>query len=356
MSSHPTLNRRLILTFVLAALAIACPAFAAKEDLVVLRNGDKITGEVKWLTRGKLEYNTDDAGRLQIEWVKIAQLRSPHSFEVETGAGFKYYGRLVASEEAGKLVVGGVELDTLSIPDVVAINALDAGFLKRVRAFLDLGLTFAKANQATTFNTDGEAAYRGNRYGSTFSFSSYAQGDESSPTTSRNSVGLRVIRFLPKRWSALALGQTEQNDELNLELRVTGAAALGRVLKRSNTSELGLGGGLAVTGERFSAHSENPAAGETTNTSLEGLLYAAWDAFRFDSPKLDFATSLSLFPGLSEAGRLRGEATVRLKYEIISDFDVGVSATDTFDSDPPDEDATKNDFITTFTIGWSYRR
>jgi hypothetical protein len=111
-----------------------------------------------------------------------------------------------------------------------------------------------------------------------------------------------------------------------------------------------------VTRERFSANATDPLAEEETGTNLEGLLVAAFDAFRFDSPKLDLAASVFLYPSLSTAGRIRGESTVRLKYELLPDFNVGISATDTFDSEPPEETATKNDFITTFTIGWSYRR
>src|SRR5512138_3250934 len=92
---RPTPKRaalRAAIPLVLLALGapIAAPARAAKEDVVVLQNGDRVTGEVKWLTGGKLEYSTDDAGRLQIEWVKISRLSSPHSFEVETGSGLKY--------------------------------------------------------------------------------------------------------------------------------------------------------------------------------------------------------------------------------------------------------------------------
>lgn len=338
------------------ATAIPSTALAAKTDLLTLGNGDRITGEIKWLTRGKLQYSTDDAGTISIEWVKVARLTSPSSFEVETTTGDKHVGRLAAIDRDGVLLVAGDLVDTLSIPEVVAINALDARFLNRVRAYLDLGLTFAKANEATTFSTEGEAAYRGDKVGGTFGFNSYAQGQESAPTTSRNSVLLRGIRFLPKRWSLLAFGQAEQNDELNLDVRLTGAGGVGRVLKRSNTSELGTGVGLAVTRERFAPGPGDPADEVETESNLEALLFAAWDAFRFDTPKLDFGTSLYLYPSLSTAGRVRGEATLRLKYELFSDFNVGVSATDTFDSDPPEETATKNDYITTFTIGWSYRR
>jgi hypothetical protein len=45
------------------ALLILCsplPLYAEKTDIVILRNGDKITGEINKLDRSLLEYSTDD--------------------------------------------------------------------------------------------------------------------------------------------------------------------------------------------------------------------------------------------------------------------------------------------------------
>jgi hypothetical protein len=144
VTHRPTWKTLPTLLLALSAAAWPAAALAAKTDVLTLHNGDRITGEVKWLTRGKLEYSTDDAGRLSVEWVKVSRLTSQHSFEVETGSGLKYIGRLVAIDQDGVVLIGGAVLDTLSIPDVVVISALDAGFMKRVRAYLDLGLTYAK--------------------------------------------------------------------------------------------------------------------------------------------------------------------------------------------------------------------
>ena len=62
-----------------------------------------------------------------------------------------------------------------------------------------------------------------------------------------------------------------------------------------------------------------------------------------------------MFPSLSQAGRVRSQTDVRLTYEVFNDFNAGIRFSDTFDSRPP-EGATKNDYIVTLTIGWSYRR
>ena len=346
-------TRDALLALALVAAAALQPglAFAEKTDVVILRNGDRITGEVKGLAGGMLDYSTDDAGRLSIEWEKVARMTSPQQFQVELGTGVKYFGRLGVSSRDGFLAVVHSQVDTLRIESVVEISPINAGFLQRVTSYLDVGFTLAKANQATTFSLSGTADYRGPAIGAQFKYDSYAQGQETVPTTARNSARQTFSWYLPRRWSAVAIAQAEQNDELDLEHRFTGGGAMNRVLGRSNQMELTAGAGLVATQERFSS-----AAGSTSNASIEGLVAMNWSAFRFDSLKLDFSTSIALFPSLSQAGRVRGQAEVRLKYELFKDFFGGILLNDTFDSRPPDENSTKNDYVTTLTIGWSYRR
>ena len=353
--SGPPSRRRIALAAVCIALAAAAlgagAAWAAKTDHLVMRNGDHITGEVKGLAYGKLDYSTDDAGRLSIEWEKVVRLTSPQEYQVELGSGVRYFGRLAAGDRDGFIVVQKQGADTLRIADVVEISPISAGFLQRLQSYLDVGLTVARANRATTFSLSGAMEYRGPSFGSQLKFESYAQGQESVPTTTRNSARQSFSLYLPRRWSAVGLAQIEQNDELELDHRFTGGGAMSRVLRRSNRMELSAGAGLVGTQEEFRS-----ATGSTSNTSLEGLLALSASAFRFDSPKLDFSLTFALFPSISDAGRVRGQGDMRLKYELFKDFNAGILLSDTFDSRPPDAGVSKNDYVTTLTIGWSYRR
>jgi len=336
------------LALLVAVVCWARPASAAKTDVVILRNGDHITGEVKGLARGKLDFSTDDAGRLSIEWEKIARLTSIHPFDAEDRTGLRHFGRLNPPGRDGILVFESGRTDTL--PSVIEMTSLNAALVERLTAYLDLGFTLAKANQATTFSSSGMVAYRSASLGSQFTFDSYAQGQESVPTTTRNTLRQSVSWYLPARWSAVALMQFEQNEELDLDHRVTLGGAVERMLQQTNQMELSLGAGLVGTQEQF-----NSTASGTENTGLEGLLAANWDVFHFDSPKLDFSTDVAMFPSLSQAGRVRGQGNLRLVYELFKDFNTGIRLTETFDSRPP-EGATKNDYVVEFTIGWSYRR
>ena len=84
--------RPLVYRVLLAAalLMAALPASAReKTDVVILSNGDHLTGEIKGMSRGKLDLLTDDAGRLSIEWDKIRTVSSTHQYEVELRTGVR---------------------------------------------------------------------------------------------------------------------------------------------------------------------------------------------------------------------------------------------------------------------------
>jgi hypothetical protein len=326
------------------------PALAAKTDLVILKNGDHITGEIKGVSRGKLDYSTDDAGRLSIEWTKVAKVTSPNSFHIERSSGLRYFGRLNAPLRSGYVVVQDFRADTLPVEDVIEVTPLNASFTQRVMSYLDVGFTLAKANTATTFSLSGKTSYRGPTFDSQLSYDSYAQGQESVPTTTRNTLRQFVSWYLQQHWSAVGLAQLEQNDELDLDHRITAGGGAEREIVRTNHQEFNAVAGLVGTQEEFTSET-----GNTSNTNLEGFVAVNWSAFRFDSPTLDFAASFGTFPSITQAGRFRGQSEVRLVYELFNDFNVGIRFTDTFDTSPP-EGASKNDYIAEFTIGWSYRR
>jgi hypothetical protein len=69
-------------------------AEAQKADTVWIRNGDRITGEVKSLTRALLKYSTDDLGTIYIEWDKIDRISTRTTLEIQLSSGLKYYGPL----------------------------------------------------------------------------------------------------------------------------------------------------------------------------------------------------------------------------------------------------------------------
>lgn len=325
---------------------------AQKTDVVVLENGDRITGEIKQLSRGQLEYSTDDVGRIYVEWKKVARVTSQHYFEVELSSGRKYYGLLSPPPADGQLIVRVERADTLTLGEVVGIVPISNQIVDRLKAYLDVGFTLAKANGARTLSVSGDVAYRGPKAGLSASFDTYSQSQEDVASTTRNTLAFNGERYVANRWKYLALTTFEHNDELALDLRLTLGGGVGRPFVQTNSNELAFETTLVGTREQFT----NSADTSTAKWNLEGRLAVTWDAFRYDSPKLDLSMELTVFPSITTLGRVRTDAGTRVRYELFKDFTVGIDFTDSFDNQPPEATASTNDFVTTLTIGWSYRR
>lgn len=333
-----------------ALLAIglwAPPAAAQKTDVVVLRSGDRITGEIKELSKGLLNYKTDDLGTVYIEWYKVAQLTSRYYFEVRTANGRKYYGTFPEDSPEGTIVVLLNRADTLALDAVVAIVPISVSFWSRVDGHLDVGFTFQRAKNTLQLTTGTQIRYRGQKLESIFDGSLYVQHQDSATPTTRASASATERYFLTPRWDTRAQLTLEHNDELSLALRTTGGLLAFNQTVETNRLEVGVGGGLILSSERYTP-------GDTTQISLEGAVGGELAAFRYDRPKLDLTFDVAVYPGITTLGRVRIEADARVSYEIVKDFFFTISAFERFDSKPPAADAQKQDFGITLSVSWTF--
>jgi hypothetical protein len=292
---------------------------------------------------GRLSLRTDDMGRVSIEWLRVTQIESTYPFAVEFSSGTTYFGPLHAGTD-GELLVGdrSVKLD-----EVVSITPVDDRFWNRVRAYADLGLSLARANSALTISADGGFDYRGEMFGTSAAFNTYVQSSSQVSATTENMLALTGSYYF-KPWRVSLLGGVDQNAELGLNLRLSLGSDIAYAAIRNSFMELWLAAGLTVAREQYS--------GTSSDLAVAGFFDVTWQAFRYASPELDTEFELSLLPVLNDFGRVRGTATGRVKYEVFSDFNVGLNAMYTFDTRPPEASASRSDYRLTLSVGWSYRR
>lgn len=356
----------LVLLSLLICPVLAVPLHAGeKTDVVVLGNGDRITGEIKSLERGRLVYSTDDMGTIRIEWDKIVRVESTQLFDIETEGFRRFYGSFSPASSDGTVAIStGDASFTLDIERVVRITPLRSSFWRRLKATLDAGYSFTSANDQQQFTLGSEFSYRTERYLRRLTLSTFFSDREDEASTSRSLAGFDYTRFLksqPRNYLS-GLASWEQNDELGLDSRLTVGAGMGRHAIQSNKMLLGLMGGLMVSRESFTGtiddetrfvEGENDA---TDDYNLDALLSMNLSVVRWDDPELDFTTDLFIFPGLTSWGRWRGRLDARLRYEIFSDFFVGLSGFVDYDNEPPVEGVENYDFSASFTVGWTFNK
>jgi len=126
-----------------------------KTDVVTLKNGDRFTGEIKGVAQEALEFDTDAAGTIKLEWPHIASITSSFTYEVEVTTGERFFGSFEASGETGEIqVVGDDGEHTIPLSEVFSITPIGRGFWKRLnvtgesrfRAQLNVNLTWTIIN------------------------------------------------------------------------------------------------------------------------------------------------------------------------------------------------------------------
>ena len=134
---------------------------------------------------------------------------------------------------------------------------------------------------------------------------------------------------------------------MGLDWRTSIGAGGGRYLRQTNSSTLSLTGGLQLS-------RENVRGGLDDEDTVEAFATLSWDWFRYDTPELDFSTELQIIPNLTDAGRVRTELDVSIKWEMIEDLFWELEIYDSFDTDPVIQGAEKNDYGVVTSLGWEF--
>jgi uncharacterized protein DUF481 len=348
VSASASRPRAAAAALILALVGLAAPAAAApKVDVVVLRNGSRVVGEIRSMSKSRLELKTDDMGTLQIEWDNITEITAPEFFEVESMDGGLYFGSLGPMPGGDTLaIVADWGVDRLPLWQVARIQRVKAGFWEKFKGSIDAGAGYTSATELLQLTFDGELRYTRPRFEASAEADAVLTKQPEADDTQRSSLTLAYTRIFSNRHRIFAQGKLEQNRELGFDLRSSVVGGWSYLVAQDRRNQF-------VSGLGVSLNREKPIEGEsTTNAELAlGLTYAN---FAYDFPNTDIQLGLVGYAGLNHWGRLRLEANASLKRELFSDFFFGLKGYESYDSEPATAGAKKNDWGLSFTLGYSF--
>jgi hypothetical protein len=91
-------------------------------------------------------------------------------------------------------------------------------------------------------------------------------------------------------------------------------------------------------------------------TNLEGLATFQFKKFRYSTPKIAIDLLYTIYPGISNWGRIRMDFQVQTKIEIFKDLFVGLNFYELYDNRPPSGTQSKTDYGVNFTVGYEFGR
>ncbi|HEY0729515.1 MAG TPA: DUF481 domain-containing protein, partial [Pyrinomonadaceae bacterium] len=272
------------------------------EDVVVLKNGDRMTGEIKGLQRGELRIKSDYmAEAVRLDWSKVQSLESKSTFMI-----WLVDGKLVTnvmrllptnSDQAANFVIGNSQ-ENIRVHqlDVIRITPADRGFWRRLEGSIDLGMSFTSGNDQYQTQLTATTTYRTGAHSFTASLDSAFSGQTEGTSTTRNQFTFDYRRQLNERWYVGGLFDLLRSDQQSLRLRTTAGGLIGRNIKQTEHTRLSVFGGLVGARENYTTVLGRPEA-----TNADGL--AGVDFFTFRFSKTDIRSRLSVFPSLTTPGR-----------------------------------------------------
>jgi hypothetical protein len=326
-------------------------------DVVVLKNGDKITGQIKGLDDGILRVDLDYVdGTLSIDWLKVAHIESPQLFLIQTQNGTVYTGSIETADSAlgQPLKIKVIETPETNTPldqaQVVKVEQTDQSFWKRVTAEFTTGSAFTKGNNNTQYNIGAGLDYRRERWGIQADYNSNLSASSGAETANRNQTSLSALRFMrTSSYFYSGFAGFLQSSVQGIDLQSNVGGGIGHFFKRTNRTRISLLGGVLFQRTRY-----EPTIATTNEQNVyAGVIRAQVSAFVFKKTNLDFTATM--MPAFSDPGRIYYNTNASFYLKFFKDFSWNLSFYGNWDTRPPPH-FHGSDYGYTSGLKWTFNK
>lgn len=326
-----------------------------KTDVLIMKNGDRMTCEIKGLDTGVLYVSFDYIdGTASVDWSKVAHLESNQLFVVKTQDGTVYTGTLRTSENAAgrpvRIQVLGSSEQSAAVEqkDIVNMIATSDRFWRRFNGVISFGAIYSKGNQSTQYTLNSQTAYIRERWTAEAAFDSNLSSSTGSNVSSRNSVSALFRHLLPwNNWFYAGLGNVLQSSEQGITLQNTIGGGVGRFFRNTNHASVAVLGGVAWQ-ETGYERSVVPVGRQNQGAAI---IYSEAQLFKFSKTNLEL--SAALLPAFTDPGRIHFNARAAYYVKLFGDLKWNVSFYGNWDNRPP-TGFSGSDYGTSSGLSWTF--
>jgi Protein of unknown function, DUF481 len=350
MKTQSVVNMRSVILS--CVLFLITPLFAlAGTDVIVMKNGDHLTGEIKGLSAGVLYFSIDYVlGTSSVEWSKVARLESKQLFVVKTEDGSVHTGSLTGTSDPGGRPMEIAVAETagkavMESAKVVEMEVTSTKFFQRFNGKVNTGIIYSKGNQSTQYNLGAELEYPRERWAAEASLNSSLSASTGVPSSTRNQLDFNAYHLMRwDNWFYKGLGGVLQSTEQGIIRQTSFGGGVGRYLKNTNLSKIYLLGGIVGQNTEYEDQvaSQNLAA---------ALIAANLQFFRFD--KTNGTVNAVLMPGLSDPSRVKFNLNATYYIKLPANLSWNVSVYGNWDSKPP-AGLSGSDYGSSSGLTWTF--
>lgn len=346
-------KRSMIAAAALAAATVVAGVGAgtASADVIVFKNGDKITGKIVEMRDGKLRMTSAVAGDVIVDTVDVATFSTDDLIDVQLADGTIVKqkvdpvgdGRIAISSEAG--------VQEVSLADLKSINPR-TNWTGNVRGGLVI-------NSGNTNNETYHAAFdlgrRGedNRwaFGGEYNLerSEDSDGDKITTTDNWRTFG-QFDQFFNDRLYGFARIQVEHDSIAQLEYRISPSIGLGYQWHESPEWNFRTEGGVAYVYEKYEDQSDDP---DFDDDDSYVALRLAYHYDRRLNDRMTLFHNLEYLPGLDDIDNFNLNTDIGLRADMTTNMFAEFKFEWRHDSQPA-EGARENDLRYIIAVGWAF--
>jgi putative salt-induced outer membrane protein YdiY len=325
------------------------------KDVIVLKNGDRITGEIRGLSSGVLSVRVSYIdGRIAVQWSEVAHLESNRLYLVHTESGAVYTGKLSTSGETND---PPIRIEIAASPEheveiaqrkVISLGPTSESFWHRFNGAVNTGILYSKGNESVQYDLSSQVSYDRERWSGQGGFNSTFASSSGSSLSTRNQIDLRLLRLLRwNNWFYAGTASFLQSAVQEINLQTTLGAGIGRYLKNSNRASIYVLGGFGWQNAGYKEYTVD----QGTQNTVVGFVATEIKAFKFKKTNLDITASV--LPAISGPGRVHFNTNAAYNFRVTSDLSWNVSFYGSWDTRPP---ATfpKSDYGTSSGLSWTF--
>ncbi len=317
------------------------------KDTIIMNNGMILSGELKNLKSGRVEFDIDNISIVKVKFDRIKMIKAQsHAFRIETSDRKIYYGNIRRGDKPGTIKIESIDT-TVIIPlnSVASMTSFNNKTYRTISGYVSSGFNYARSSNSGRFNLDGAVKLQSRRTYSELISSMFISQTDSNWVRDRESLALSTYYVLNPWISIGGNLKYQRNYELGLARRFQEGIGLMVNLLKHNNFQMRVVSGLVINQEKSTEGVEFP-------TQVEIPLNYYLEFFKFSDPNISITTSQTAYFSITDAGRVRWDGDTRISWEIIDDLALSLQFYHNYDNRPPSGNSRTWDYGT--VIGLKY--
>ncbi len=263
-------NSRSIITW--NSLIMLLFSTTADADVLVLNNGDRITGEIKHIWDAEITIEPEYTDEFSVDLPAVDQIISDRKFEIELQDGRKVFAQLAGADEDGRQIVStGTETIQIALADIFELEEPEEDF--DWESHVDFSTVINTGNTDTTSGyLRADSTIRVPNHRHLIELSASHESTDDVTTKDQRFARYDYNWFFNDPWFLAAQLSGESDPIIELDHRTIVSLGVGRDIWYTPRLALSVQLGVGAQTEEIGGFSEDSSVATLTLRYLQGFL------------------------------------------------------------------------------------